>query len=607
MTFIAGVFAFYSLFEIRKETLSNQVQRAANEFTADLNRQIGANTDFTQQLYSEISYYNLIRKGEQFDGEELANVFANHLARNPTLYQLRWLDEAGNEKLKVIKETSGKITRLANDALVNKGHRDYMQAAKKLNEGEVYHSAIDLNVEYGKIERPHRVTMRGVIYTGHHGLLPGYLVANFQLNNIMRKAYSTSALLYLTARDGYWLKHPDKSKEWGSQLSETDANAIRDVPDLWQFVNTKHSGSIVQAYGKLWQILSLKTELNNINGELEQNLFVLSSTTEEQLASLFKNTFLLVAFPTMLVLVYGIWSQHKLVKEEIRQLALNEELRDEKRQLVKSNRELEKTLKHQRSLQDELVETRKLSSLGMMVAGIAHELNTPIGSAMMSVSTLQDRYDSLAERLKKGVTKSALDDFLSLSEDALDSTMRNLYKSADMIQSFKRLALDRTSMTLEDIHIHTIINDLIVMMYPHFELNSVKIAIQCDEATTLKTYPGILSQILQNLVENALHHAFPDGQKGKLQIAAKKERGLVHITVSDDGVGISQDIKENIFDPFVTTKRGEGNTGLGMHLVHQWTTQILKGRIYVEPMIQGARFVLILPSLKEEDVNGTTA
>ena len=261
--------------------------------------------------------------------------------------------------------------------------------------------------------------------------------------------------------------------------------------------------------------------------------------------------------------------------------------------------ELSETLEALRATQTQLVEAEKMASLGGLVAGIAHEINTPVGIGVTAASHLEKNTQVFVETYKSGgMRRSDLEKYLSTASQSSQMILSNLNRAAELIQSFKQVAVDQLSEEQRifgvKVYLEEIVNNY---LRPELKRTSHEIAIHCDENLTLDSYPGALSQVVTNLVMNSLTHAYEAGEKGRLVFDIKQvnERTLV-FEYSDNGVGISEEHLNQIFDPFFTTKRAQGGSGLGLHLVYNIVTQKLNGTIRCESELGvGTKFIIELP------------
>lgn len=285
-------------------------------------------------------------------------------------------------------------------------------------------------------------------------------------------------------------------------------------------------------------------------------------------------------------------------EEHAQQLqALNDNLESE---VEKRTKELTETLENLKATQEHMMAQERLASLGSLVAGVAHEINTPIGVAMLSSTNISDISDRLNNKLEKQVLSkndltSALDDIAESSE----SLQHNLRRAADLITNFKQVAVERNLTDYTHVNLNKWLDTQLSSLRPLMKQNGVKLNAQIDdEVINLKTYPSKLSQVLVNIAQNAAVHGF-DGEHSdnkELSIHLTQNKDNVFVSIKDNGKGIPTDIKNKIFDPFFTTKRNSGGTGLGLSIVHSIVTGTLDGTIDVNSSEGvGTEFVLTLP------------
>jgi signal transduction histidine kinase len=252
--------------------------------------------------------------------------------------------------------------------------------------------------------------------------------------------------------------------------------------------------------------------------------------------------------------------------------------------LSQANQALAGTLEDLRQTQDELVRSEKLAALGALVAGVAHELNTPIGNSLMVASSFAEDSDKLLTEFSGGsLRKSALEKYVNEAQEASELLVRNLGKAADLVNSFKQVAVDRTSSRRREFKLAEVVNEILVTLRPGFKRLPIKVEAAVAESISLDSYPGPLGQVLSNLIENAIIHGFEGGQAGgRVEISASELPGdEIELIISDNGKGIPVGDQGRVFDPFFTTRFGHGGSGLGLHIVHHLVTQVLGGSIKV--------------------------
>lgn len=248
--------------------------------------------------------------------------------------------------------------------------------------------------------------------------------------------------------------------------------------------------------------------------------------------------------------------------------------------------------------QASLVQAEKMASLALLVAGVAHEINTPIGIAFGCATHLSGRTQALTEAFEGGtMKKSDLTAYVTTAGDSSRLIEQNLTRAAELIQSFKRVAVDQTSEERRRFDLLAYLEEIVTSLGPTLRKGPHRVAIACSPGVILDSYPGALSQVVTNLVMNALTHAFTPGSKGHMVIDVDElPDGEVVVRFADDGVGIPTDHQPKVFEPFFTTRRGAGGSGLGLHIVFNLVTQTLGGRISVDSAPgDGTTFTLRIP------------
>ncbi len=262
------------------------------------------------------------------------------------------------------------------------------------------------------------------------------------------------------------------------------------------------------------------------------------------------------------------------------------------------NNDLNTSLEQLKIAKDELVRSEKLAALGSLVAGIAHELNTPIGNGLMAMSTVCDELSSLrSDMAAKGLQRKTFESFLSTIETASDIANRSLNRSAELVRSFKQLSLDQATDNRRTFSVKEHLNGILLMLQPTLKKMPYQVETVMAEDITMNSFPGALTQILTNLINNALIHGFEGRDHGRICIQIKVGApGYLVLRFDDDGRGIPEKIVPRIFDPFFTTKMGQGGSGLGLHIAYNAVTVTLGGTISVaSDAARGTAFTLTLP------------
>ncbi|MEO0374514.1 MAG: hybrid sensor histidine kinase/response regulator [Cyanobacteria bacterium P01_A01_bin.17] len=260
-------------------------------------------------------------------------------------------------------------------------------------------------------------------------------------------------------------------------------------------------------------------------------------------------------------------------------------------------RELTQTLQELQETQTELIRSEKMAALGQLVAGVAHEINTPVGNALLAASVLQNETHAFDELYKQGSLKrSTLSGYLETAADSSRLVLSNLDRAAQLIQSFKQVAVDQTSFEKRPFTIIPYINSVLTSLEPHLKATKHQTTVDGDISLKMVSYPGALSQIVTNLVINSTRHAYGPGERGHLSFSLHQQGEQVILEYADDGCGISESHQAKIFEPFFTTARERGGSGLGLHIVHNIVTQNLQGTIQCESTLgSGSKFILNLP------------
>lgn len=268
-------------------------------------------------------------------------------------------------------------------------------------------------------------------------------------------------------------------------------------------------------------------------------------------------------------------------------------------ELAETNNNLANTMHNLQLAQAELVRSEKLTALGDIVAVVAHEINTPIGNCLTVATTLRDHSKELFEEIEQGtIRRSSLSRYMSDSQTGMDILIRGLHRSSELISNFKQVAVDQTSEQRRVFKLDKVINEVVALMLPMLRKTPYKLAISIPEGITMDSFPGPIEQIVTNLINNSILHAFDENQPGHMTLTAEKQEHQVKIEFSDDGKGIPAHYLNRIFDPFFTTKLGRGGTGLGLNIVHNIVKKMLGGQIEVSSAAgKGTSFVMILPLL----------
>lgn len=288
----------------------------------------------------------------------------------------------------------------------------------------------------------------------------------------------------------------------------------------------------------------------------------------------------------------GVREQRRLVKVSDR---LQAQLAALNHELARRKAEAEDALARLKETQESLVQSEKLASLGALVAGVAHEINTPIGVALSCATHLTDA--TLALKKLFEADDIGVDDFERYMATATDTSrlvQSNCERAAALIRGFKQVAVDRASAERRTFNLRTSIEETLVSLGPRLRQAGIAVDLDCPADIEATSYPGALSQVLANLAMNSLAHAYAPGQAGRIAISVSlPDPGRIRLVFADDGKGIAPEHHARVFDPFFTTRRGSGGSGLGLHIVYNLATGPLEGSVTLDDTAdKGSRFVL---------------
>ncbi|TVO67157.1 sensor histidine kinase [Denitromonas ohlonensis] len=524
--------------------------------------------------------------------ERLGRFFGNLLDAHPDYAQVRLLDPACHERLRIERAADGRPTQVPDNDLQDKSRRPYCTATQALPDGHIYLSPLDANMEYGRVVLPLQPMLRIATHvTQTDGTPLGIVVLNFDaaplLASFTDPDRSDAALV---DADGYWLHAPDPADAFGFVTGQTDKRLGVRYPALWAHIrNSPRNAGQIQLDSGLWTFRRFAP--GSASPHLHAPAWhVLSQIPPEALAEV-RNK--------QLALHLGIAGTALLVLTGLSLALAASRLRQQRTgdALARSNQELAQSLARLEQSQDELVRSAKLASLGLMVAGVAHELNTPLGAAMLASGSLAEQLATLEEAFAEGLRRSDITRFTDAHAAGLALLNDNLQRAAQLIRQFKEVAADRATATRHRFDLADTVGNVLALMHNDLKHTRHRVELDIPPGLTLDSYPGPLGQIVQNLISNAVRHGYTDGRVGHIRIIARPQEDQVTLSVIDDGCGIPADTRERIWDPFFTTRRHQGGTGLGLHLCQHMATSVLGGALTLvsAEMDQGCEFRLTIP------------
>ncbi|OGS67621.1 MAG: hypothetical protein A2522_07430 [Gallionellales bacterium RIFOXYD12_FULL_53_10] len=267
--------------------------------------------------------------------------------------------------------------------------------------------------------------------------------------------------------------------------------------------------------------------------------------------------------------------------------------------LLDAKQKAEEALMLQRRLQDELVQSEKLAALGELVAGVAHEINTPVGITLSAATHLSSETKKTDALYQAGeLTEEGLAEYFSTAQQASQLITINSRRAADLIHSFKQIAVDQAGGEMRNFDLADYLNEILLSVGPKLRKRNVAVKTDCPAGILLHGLPGVLAQVLTNLIMNSLLHGYNEDQHGQIEIAVHDTGDHIELVYHDDGKGIPLEFHHKIFDPFFTTARGKGGSGMGLHIVYNIVTQMLHGSIEMQSSPgKGCTFILHFPRI----------
>ncbi|WP_456295529.1 PAS domain-containing sensor histidine kinase [Vibrio sp. AK197] len=296
------------------------------------------------------------------------------------------------------------------------------------------------------------------------------------------------------------------------------------------------------------------------------------------------------------VTLNGVDSIYAVIRDISEKKSLELKLYHRNAELDQSNTNLEHMLENLKQTQDKLVESEKMASLGSLVAGVAHEINTPVGVGLMGISQFIDEISAIRKRYQNGELDEALfESFLNSATELSDIVNKNLERTAQLIRGFKQIAVDQTSEEDRAINFKEYIDEVIFSLSSVTRKANAHIELDCANHYNVVANPGLISQVLTNLIVNSIYHGFSEKSDGRITIAVREQSDTrFTLTYQDDGKGINKENLPRIFDPFFTTNRVNGGTGLGLNVTYNIVTNALGGTIECRSIEgQGVEFKLV--------------
>ncbi|MDG3085642.1 ATP-binding protein [Vibrio hannami] len=275
-------------------------------------------------------------------------------------------------------------------------------------------------------------------------------------------------------------------------------------------------------------------------------------------------------------------------------IELNESLEDKVRSRTE---ELEVSLADLKNTQAQLVESEKMSALGNLVAGVAHEINTPLGVSITATSHLCEVIEEFEKEYKENrLQRESVENLIEVNQESLHMLTHNLGRAVELIRNFKQVAVDQSSEVKREFELKKYIEELNHSLTPQLKIGGHAVSVESNMPIEMNSYPGALAQIITNLIMNSINHGFKDKTNGQIHINLKQMGERVILDYQDNGVGLSETQRKKVFDPFYTTRRGSGGSGLGMSISYNLTVKTLGGQIICIESDKGAHFRMSFPT-----------
>ena len=358
--------------------------------------------------------------------------------------------------------------------------------------------------------------------------------------------------------EGFDPLHPNESK---LSVKINDDNELLQLKESYNNV----IDDLIVSNNKL---TNAQDQLSHANKKLDDQNLILEQEVAKKTSSLSQIMLSLEQQKDELIA-----NQRELRQENENRQYIEDELR-------KRNAELANSMGNLQLAKDQLAESERMASLGGLVAGITHDVNTPLGVGVTAASFLQERLGNLKTSFEeKSLTTKNMENFINEAEQTANLLLTNLNRASELIASFKQVAVDQTSETEREINLNDYIRDIIKSLKPSFKHSNHEIVVNCPEDLYIRCAPGAIAQIVTNMIVNSLVHGFEDTNDGKISLDVSADNNTIEMRYRDNGKGLSNDDLDKLFDAFFTTKRGEGGSGLGTHIMYNLVTQSLSGHI----------------------------
>lgn len=353
-------------------------------------------------------------------------------------------------------------------------------------------------------------------------------------------------------------EHPEESR----------INVVLDDDNELQQLKESYNKVIDDLVASQSKLRGTQEELQAANKKLDDQNLILEQEVAKKTASLSQIMLDLEQQKDELIA-----NQRELRQENENRQYIEDELR-------KRNAELAQSMETLKLAKDQLLESERMASLGGLVAGIAHDVNTPLGVGVTAASFLEERIQTLKTAYEdKSLTNKTMSNFVSEAEQTTNLLLSNLNRASELIASFKQVAVDQASEAERQFNLNTYLHEVLQSLQPSFKQTRHRVDIRCPDDLEVRCAPGVIAQIATNMIMNSVNHGFEDKSDGHIILDIKEDGDDIVMNYRDDGRGMKADELDRLFDSFFTTKRGQGGSGLGTHIMYNLVTQTLGGQI----------------------------
>ncbi|MDG3087846.1 cache domain-containing protein [Vibrio hannami] len=442
------------------------------------------------------------------------------------------------------------------------------------------------------------------------------------LREIDRVRYGVNGYIFVIDEVGVYLSHIKKEYIGMNRISLVDKNGVYITKEIIKTAkqgdgyisyigtikpdtgNPARKISYVKGYSDWGWAIGTGSYLDEIEQAIEKKKLALDKGNREKIIQIISLCLIVFVVLFVITLFYSnlIKSRFNLYKEKVEEKteklnALNQNLEV---QVKERTKDLNNKIKDIEDMQNQLVESAKLASLGGIVAGVAHEINTPVGISITGITHLDDITKDIDAKFEaQSLTSDDFRGYLAGVKETSEIVFLNLDRTAKLIQNFKMISVDQATEEERRFNVHDYLMEILLSVGNITKKNNVQVDVFCDTNIEIKSQPGYLAQVLTNLIMNSIRHGFIVDREHNIRISVNRtDNGLVFI-YEDNGVGIPEEHESKIFEPFFTTNREEGGTGLGLNIVHNIVTNKLHGRIEcTQPQGDWVQFVITLPEDK---------